>query len=62
MISFQKIYGLEHHIVETNEEGEGCHKCVHTDTHSEYIVNLDLDSQYDKADHVKIFVKQTGLP
>ena len=53
MISFQKIYGLyglEHHIVETNGEGEGCHKCagtdIQTDTHSEYSVNLDSNSQY----------------
>ena len=40
------LYGLEHHIVETN--GEGCHKCAHTDTHSEYSVNprlVDSDSQ-----------------
>ena len=53
MVSFQKIYGLyglEHHIVETNGEGEGCHKCagtdIQTDTHSEYSVNLDSNSQY----------------
>ena len=48
MISFQKIYGLyglEHHIVDTDGERKGCHKCAqtdrHTDTHSEYSVNLD---------------------
>ena len=55
MISFQKIYGLygvEYHIVETNGEGEGCHKCArrdgHTDGHSEYSVNhrlVDSDSK-----------------
>ena len=34
MISVQKmygLYGLEHHIVETNVEGEECHKCGRTD-------------------------------
>ena len=46
------VWTLQHHIEKTNGEGEGCHKCArtdrHTDTHSEYSVNLSVsDSQWN---------------
>ena len=48
MISFQKIYGLyglEHHLVETNGEGEGCHKCGQTDRQTDRHKDTRTDIQ-----------------